>query len=52
MYDELADFSGMREYLKEQINEKNNKNIRELLRHVNKFKKGFKLRTNLVKENG
>jgi hypothetical protein len=46
-----------REYLKDKINElatnSKNKNIRDLYRVVNEFKKGYKLTSNLVKdENG
>jgi hypothetical protein len=43
-----------REYLKEKINEletnSRNRNIRNLYRGINEFKKGYQLRTNLVKE--
>jgi hypothetical protein len=43
-----------REYLKDKINElesnSKNKNIRDLYRDVNKFKKGYQPRTNLVKD--
>jgi hypothetical protein len=43
-----------REYLKDRINElgsnSNNKNIRDLYRDINEFKKGYQPRTNLVKE--
>jgi hypothetical protein len=42
-----------REYLKDKINElessSKNKNIRHLYRSINEFKKGYQLRTNLVK---
>jgi hypothetical protein len=42
-----------REYLKDKINEleskSKNKNIRDLYRHINEFKKGYQPRTNLVK---
>jgi hypothetical protein len=46
-----------REYLKNKINEletnSKNKNIRDLYRGINEFKKGFQLRTNMAKaENG
>jgi hypothetical protein len=45
-----------REYLKEKINEleSNNKskNIRDLYRGINEFKKGYQPRTNLVKDEG
>jgi hypothetical protein len=46
-----------REYLKDKINElatsSKNKNIRDLYRRVNEFKKGYQLKNNLVKdENG
>jgi hypothetical protein len=53
-----ASISGIkREYLKDRINDlaKNskNKNIRDLYRGINEFKKGYQPRTNLVKnENG
>jgi hypothetical protein len=44
------------EYLKNRINElesnSKNKNIRDLYRGVNEFKKGYKPRTNLVKDEG
>jgi hypothetical protein len=43
-----------REYLKEKINElasnSKNKNIRDLYRGINEFKKGYQPRTNLVKD--
>jgi hypothetical protein len=43
-----------REYLKDKINElesnSKNKNIRDLYRGINKFKKGYQPRTNLVKD--
>jgi hypothetical protein len=43
-----------REYLKNKINEietnSKNKNIRDLYRSINKFKKGYQPRTNMVKE--
>jgi hypothetical protein len=43
-----------REYLKDKINElesnSKNKNIRDLYRGINEFKKGYQPRTNLVKE--
>jgi hypothetical protein len=43
-----------REYLKDKINElesnSRNKNIRDLYRGINEFKKGYQPRTNLVKE--
>jgi hypothetical protein len=43
-----------REYLKDKINElesnSNNKNIRDLYRSINEFKKGYQRRTNLVKD--
>jgi hypothetical protein len=41
-----------REYLKDRINEleSNNKNIRDLYRGINEFKKGYQPRTNLVKD--
>jgi hypothetical protein len=43
-----------REYLKDKINElesdSNNKNIRDLYRGINEFKKGYQTRTNLVKD--
>jgi hypothetical protein len=47
----------MREYLDDNINEltmnSNNKNIRDLYRVINEFKRGYQLRNNLVKdENG
>jgi hypothetical protein len=42
-----------RKYLKDKINEREsrskNKNIRDLHRGINEFKKGYKPRTNLVK---
>jgi hypothetical protein len=42
-----------REYLKDKINElessSKNKNIKHLCRGINEFKKGYQLRTNLVK---
>jgi hypothetical protein len=42
-----------REYLKDKINKvesnSKNKNIRELYRDINEFKKGYQPRTNLVK---
>jgi hypothetical protein len=46
-----------REYLKDRINEpathSKNKSIRDLYREMNKFKKGYQARPNLVKdENG
>jgi hypothetical protein len=46
-----------REYLKEKINglatNSENKNIRDLYRGINEFKRGYQLRNNLVKdENG
>jgi hypothetical protein len=46
-----------REYLKDKVNElatnSKNKNIRDLYRGINEFKRGYQLRTNLVKdENG
>jgi hypothetical protein len=53
-----ADISGMkREYLKDKVNElamnSKNKNIRDLNRGINEFKKGYGPRSNLVKdENG
>jgi hypothetical protein len=43
-----------REYLKDKINEhesnSKNKNIRDLYRGINEFKKGYQCRTNLVKD--
>jgi hypothetical protein len=43
-----------REYLKDKINElepnSKNKNIRDLYRSINEFKKGYQPRTNLVKD--
>jgi hypothetical protein len=43
-----------REYLKDKINKlesnSKNKNIRDLYRGMNKFKKGYQPRTNLVKD--
>jgi hypothetical protein len=43
-----------REYLKEKINEielnSKNKNIRDLYRGITEFRKGYKPRTNLVKD--
>jgi hypothetical protein len=43
-----------REYLKDKIKElesnSNNKNISDLYRRINEFKKGYQLRTNLVKD--
>jgi hypothetical protein len=43
-----------REYLKDKINElesnTNNKNIRDLCRGINEFKKDYQPRTNLVKD--
>jgi uncharacterized protein YPO0396 len=43
-----------REYLKDKINElesnSKNKNIRHLYRGINEFKKGYRTRTNLVKD--
>jgi hypothetical protein len=43
-----------REYLKDKINElesnTENKNIRDLYRGLNEFKKGYQPRTNLVKD--
>jgi hypothetical protein len=43
-----------REYLKDKINElesnSKNKNIRDLYRGINEFKKGYQPRTNLVKD--
>jgi hypothetical protein len=43
-----------REYLKDKINEcgsnSKNKNIRDLCRGINEFKKGYQPRTNLVKD--
>jgi hypothetical protein len=43
-----------REYLKDKINElesnSRNKNIRDLYRGINEFKKGYQPRTNLVKD--
>jgi C4-type Zn-finger protein len=54
----LVDISGKkREYLKSKINEletnSKNKNIRELYRGINDFKKGYQPRTNILKdENG
>jgi hypothetical protein len=43
-----------REYLKNKINElesdSKNKNIKELYRGINKFKKGYQPRSNLVKD--
>jgi hypothetical protein len=45
-----------REYLKDKINElesnSKNKNIRDLYRGINEFKKGYQPRTNLVKDEG
>jgi hypothetical protein len=46
-----------REYLKDKINEleayNNNKNIRDLYRGINEFKKGYQPRINIIKdENG
>jgi hypothetical protein len=46
-----------REYLKDKINElatnSNNKNMRDLYRGINEFKRGYQPKTNLVKdENG
>jgi hypothetical protein len=52
----LVELSGpkKREYLKNKINEletdSKNKNIRDLYRGVNEFKKGYQPRTNMVKE--
>jgi hypothetical protein len=54
----LVELSGpkKREYLKNKINElktnSKNKNIRDLYRGINEFKKGYQPRTNMVKENG
>jgi hypothetical protein len=46
--------SKKREYLKDKINElqsnSKNKNIRDLYRGINEFKKGYQPRTNLVKD--
>jgi hypothetical protein len=43
-----------REYLKDKINElgsnSKNKNVRDLYRGINEFKKGYQPRTNLVKD--
>jgi hypothetical protein len=43
-----------REYLKDKINEleldSKNKNIRDLYRGINEFKKGYQPRTNLIKD--
>jgi predicted NACHT family NTPase len=43
-----------REYLKDRINEleskSENKNIRDMYRDINDFKKGYQHRTNLIKE--
>jgi hypothetical protein len=54
-----ADISGIktREYLKDKINElamnSKNKNIRDLYERINEFKRGYRRRNNLVKdENG
>jgi predicted NACHT family NTPase len=49
--------SKKREYLKDRINElatnNKNKNIRDLYRGINEFKRGYQLRNNVVKdENG
>jgi hypothetical protein len=49
--------NGKREYLKDKINElatnSKNKNIRDLYRGINSFKRGYQPRNNLVKdENG
>jgi hypothetical protein len=44
-----------KEYLKDKINEftMNSKNIRDLYREINEFKRGYQLRSNLAKdENG
>jgi hypothetical protein len=46
-----------REYLKDKINEvarnSNNKNVRDLYRGINEFKRGYKPRNNLMRdENG
>jgi hypothetical protein len=46
-----------REYLKDKINEletnSNNKNVRDLYRGINEFKKGYQPRVNIIKdENG
>jgi hypothetical protein len=50
----LVDISGTRkrEYLKDKINEleSNSKNIRDLYRGINQFKKGYQPRNNLVKD--
>jgi hypothetical protein len=52
----LVELSGpkKKEYLKNKINEletdSKNKNIRDLYRGINEFKKGFQPRTNMVKE--
>jgi hypothetical protein len=52
----LVQLSGpkKREYLENKINEfetnSNNKNIRDLYRGINEFKKGYQPRTNMVKE--
>jgi hypothetical protein len=44
-----------REYLKEKINKlesnRKNKNIRDLYRGINEFKKGYQPSTNLIKDN-
>jgi hypothetical protein len=44
----------MREYLKDKINElatnSKNKNIRNLYREINEFKRGYQPRNNLVKD--
>jgi hypothetical protein len=52
-----ADISGIKEYLKDKINElatnSKNKNNRDLYRGINGFKRGYQLINNLVKdENG
>jgi glucan phosphorylase len=43
-----------REYLKDKINElatnSRNKNIRDLYRGINEFKRGYQLRNNLIKD--
>jgi hypothetical protein len=45
-----------REYLKDKINEREsdskNKNIRDLYRGINEFKKGYQPTANLVKDEG
>jgi hypothetical protein len=54
VYDCLTFCTKKREYLKNKINELEtkgkNKNIRDLYRGINEFKKGYQPRTNMVKE--